>query len=210
VEEMMIEEVEEYGGVDVGQRLRDLREQRNVSMRSLAKLSGLSANGLSMIERNLTSPSVSTLTKLAKALEVPVAAFFREQSQKSKVVFCKQNERNEIHFLQGKWEGLGGDQFEGQLEAYILVTEANGSSGVHKLLHSGNEFVFGLEGQLEYEIENQRYLLNPGDSLFFLSNMEHRWHNTGTSIARAMIIVSGYDPHDSPGEYHLTSPTPKI
>jgi transcriptional regulator with XRE-family HTH domain len=206
----MIEQVEDFEGVDVGQRLRELREQRNVSMRSLAKLSGLSANGLSMIERNLTSPSVSTLTKLAKALEVPVAAFFREQNEKSKVIFCKKDDRNEIHFLHGKWEGLGGDQFEGQLEVYILHVEPNGSNGTHEMVHSGNEFVFCLEGQLEYEIEKQKYSLNTGDSLFFLSKMQHRWHNPGKNMAKAMIVVSGYDPHDSPGEYHLTSPTPKI
>ena len=206
----MNEEMDDFGGVDVGQRLRDLREQRNVSMRSLAKMSGLSANGLSMIERNLTSPSVSTLTKLAKALEVPVAAFFREQNEKSRVVYCPITDRNEIHFLHGKWEGLGGDQFEGQLEAYILIVEPDGSSGNHDLVHSGNEMVYCLEGQLEYEIENQHYELNPGDTLFFLSKMEHRWHNSGTGAARAIIIISGYDPHDSPGEYHLTSPAPKI
>ena len=54
--------------VDVGARLKQLREDRRVSMRTLAKNSGLSANALSMIERGLTSPSVSTLTKLAGAL----------------------------------------------------------------------------------------------------------------------------------------------
>ena len=206
----MIENIENMDEVDVGQRLRELREQRNVSMRSLAKMSGLSANGLSMIERNLTSPSVSTLTKLAKALEVPVAAFFREQNEKRKVVFCKKEERNEIHFLHGKWEGMGGDQFEGQLEVYILHVEPDGSNGNHDLMHSGNEFVFCLEGQLEYEIEEQHYNLEPGDSLYFLSRMQHRWHNPGKSIAKAIIVISGYDPHDSPGEYHLTSPAPKI
>jgi quercetin dioxygenase-like cupin family protein len=153
---------------------------------------------------------VSTLTKLAKALEVPVAAFFREQNQKSKVIYCPKAQRNEIHFLQGKWEGLGGDQFEGPLEAYLLYVDPDGSSGNHAMVHSGNELVFCMDGQLEYIIEHQKYILNPGDSLFFLSNMEHRWQNTGTGNAKAMIIVSGYDPHDSPGEYHLTSATPKI
>ena len=206
----MIDDIENMDDVDVGQRLRELREQRNVSMRSLAKMSGLSANGLSMIERNLTSPSVSTLTKLAKALEVPVAAFFREQNDKRKVVFCKKDDRNEIHFLHGKWEGLGGDQFEGQLEVYILHVEPGGSHGNHDLIHSGNEFVFCLEGQLEYEIETQHYSLEPGDSLFFLSRMQHRWQNPGKNMAKAIIVISGYDPHDSPGEYHLTSPAPKI
>ena len=63
--------------VDVGLRLRELRESRRISMRELARRSELSANALSMIERNLTSPSVSTLTKLANALEVPITAFFR-------------------------------------------------------------------------------------------------------------------------------------
>ena len=65
--------------VDVGTRLRQLREDRNMSMRSLATASGLSANALSMIERGRTSPSVSTLYKLADALEVPITAFFRDE-----------------------------------------------------------------------------------------------------------------------------------
>jgi transcriptional regulator with XRE-family HTH domain len=62
--------------LDVGARLRELRDERNISMRSLATKSGLSANALSMIERGKTSPSVSTLYKLADALGVPVTSFF--------------------------------------------------------------------------------------------------------------------------------------
>ena len=62
--------------VDVGNRLRELREMRKVSMRTLAQNSGLSANALSMIERGKASPSVSTLCRLADALGIPITDFF--------------------------------------------------------------------------------------------------------------------------------------
>ena len=73
--------VEEMGAisVDVGVRLRELRQERDMSMRALARESGLSANALSMIERGRTSPSVSTLYKLADAMRIPITAFFREE-----------------------------------------------------------------------------------------------------------------------------------
>lgn len=61
--------------VNIGERLRALREERNISMRSLATKSGLSANALSMIERGKASPSVSTLYKLADALGISITTF---------------------------------------------------------------------------------------------------------------------------------------
>ena len=66
--------------IDVGGRLRELREAHNISMRGLATASGLSANALSMIERGKTSHSVSTLYKLADALGVSITAFFGAES----------------------------------------------------------------------------------------------------------------------------------
>jgi len=62
--------------VNISERLRELREERELSIRGLGRLSGLSANALSVIERGLSSPSVSTLYKIATALEIPVTAFF--------------------------------------------------------------------------------------------------------------------------------------
>ena len=97
--------------IDVGTRLRQLREERNMSMRSLATASGLSANALSMIERGKTSPSVSTLYKLADAMGVPITTFFGEQTAKQQVIFIRSQERPRVPFSRGVWEGLGGEQF---------------------------------------------------------------------------------------------------
>ncbi len=191
--------------VDVGLRLRGLREERGVSMRSLARRSGLSANALSMIERNLTSPSVSTLTKLAGALEVPITAFFRQEPNRQNIVFRKASERNRVPFTRGLWEGLGGEYFTGRVEAFMLTLENGGSSGPHGMLHTGHEFVFCLRGALEYEIENERYLLETGDSLIFAAQLMHRWRNPGQTVTNAIILISGFEESERPGEFHLAS-----
>ena len=73
---------QKFNSLDVGKILRIMREERDISMRSLARDSGLSANALSMIERGLTSPSVSTLNKIATALGIPITAFFRTEPSK--------------------------------------------------------------------------------------------------------------------------------
>ena len=80
---------QEAPSVNIGDRLRQIREERELSIRGLGRLSGLSANALSVIERGLSSPSVSTLYKISTALEIPVTAFFEETPQKRDVVNIK-------------------------------------------------------------------------------------------------------------------------
>ena len=198
----------EAASVDVGHRLRTLREERGVSMRSLARSSGLSANALSMIERGRTSPSVSTLNKLATALEVPVTAFFRIEPERRKVVLCKAGERTRMPFLRGTWEGLGGESFEGRVESFMVTLETGATSGPHGMLHTGSEFVFCLRGKLEYEIENERYILEGGDSLIFAAKLQHRWRNPGPNVVNAIIVISGFEQGEHPGDYHLASSSP--
>jgi len=189
--------------VDVGIRLRQLREMRGVSMRTLATMSGLSANALSMIERGKTSPSVSTLYRLADALEVPVTDFFAPAPTREKVVFLKADERTRLPFMRGLWEGLGGEVFAGRVEAYQLTLEAGGSSGPQRLVHTGHEFVYCLRGQLEYEVDQEPYVLEAGDSLLFYAHLKHRWRNGGKSVVNAIIIISDFDELEHPGAFHL-------
>ena len=96
--------------INVGESLRRLREAHNLSMRALAKTSGLSANALSMIERGKTSPSVSTLYKLADALRVPVMAFFGTPQEREQVIYLRALYRSRLPFVRGTWEGLGGEK----------------------------------------------------------------------------------------------------
>jgi transcriptional regulator with XRE-family HTH domain len=134
--------------INVGVRLRELREARKISMRGLATKSGLSANALSMIERGRTSPSVSTLYKIADALDVPITEFFGPQAVKKDIILIKADERTRIPLTRGVWEGLGGEKFSGRVEPFILTLESGATSGQHMMIHNGYEFVFCLRGQL--------------------------------------------------------------
>ena len=176
--------------VDVGIRLKQLREDRNISMRSLATKSGLSANALSMIERGKTSPSVSTLYKLSDALGVPITEFFTKQLDRADIVFMKSTERSLISFTRGNMEGLGGEQFIGNLSPFLVSLESGASSGRAKMSHTGHEFVYCFRGFLEYRVENQTYVLGPGDSLLFAAHLDHSWRNSGGDITSALIIIS--------------------
>lgn len=184
--------------IDVGNRLRQLREGRNISMRTLATMSGLSANALSMIERGKTSPSVSTLYRIAGALNIPVTDFFSPEKARKKVVFLKANERTRLPFLRGLWEGLGGEQFTRKAMPFMVTLENGASSGPSHMAHSGHEFVFCLRGQLEYQVEGELFLLETGDSLLFEAQLKHRWHNPGGVVTNALIIISDYSDADQP------------
>jgi transcriptional regulator with XRE-family HTH domain len=191
--------------VDVGNRLRQLRMERGRSLRALARLSGLSTNALSMIERGRTSPSVSTLYRIADALGMPITAFFRQEPPRQQIVFLKLEERKRVVFSNGIWEGLGGEAFTGRLEPFVLTLEAGGSSGPFGMLHSGSEFVLCLRGQIEYEVEGQKFLLDPGDSLIFAAQLLHSWRNPGDEPAAMLITLSEFEHGERPSEFHLSS-----
>src|SRR6266540_4354783 len=172
--------------VNIGERLRELREVRNISMRALATRSGLSANALSMIERGKVSPSVGTLYKIADALGVSITSFFGSDAERKQVVFLKAEERARASFTRGIFEALGGEQFVGRVEPFLLTLENSANSGARTMTHTGHEFVFCLRGELEYQVERQLYHLEAGDSLLFAAQLKHKWKNPGRNVATAI------------------------
>ena len=191
--------------VNVGGKLRAMREERGLSIRALARASGISDNALSVIERGKSSPSVSTLYKVTDALGVPITTLFRTEPERVNVVFRKADERTRISFQRGLWEGLGGERFSGRVEPFAITLESGTTSGPYPMIHSGHEFVICLRGQLEYQVESEVYLLEPGDSLLFTSNLKHRWRNPGNTVTNAVFVLSGFDEGESPSEHHLLS-----
>ncbi len=188
--------------IQVGHMLRQLREERRISIRELSRISGLSANALSMIERGLSSPSVSTLYRLTDALHVPITSLFRQDDSQQAVVYRSVSQRTRIPFPMGVWEGLGGEAFVGRTQPFMLTLESGAESGNEKIVHTGNEFVYCLVGSLEYEVEGRIYSLEPGDSLLFAAHLAHRWKNLGKSVTNAIIVLSGFEEYEKPGNYH--------
>ncbi len=189
--------------VDVGIRLRQLREQRGLSIRALARQSGLSANALSLIERGRSSPSVSTLYKVATAMDVPITTFFQTEPELHDVVYIRAGERTRVPFTRGLVEGLGGEGFSGRVEPFALTLENGANSGPQPIVHTGHEFVLCLRGQLEYQVEDEIFLLEAGDTLLFAAHRQHRWRNPGPLVTSAIFVLSGFDDGEDPHKHRL-------
>jgi transcriptional regulator with XRE-family HTH domain len=190
--------------IDVGQRLRALRSERGLSIRALAELSGLNVNTLSLIENGKTSPSVSTLQQLAHGLEVPITAFFETQDSGKRIVYQRAGQRPRAAFACGMLEDLGAGIALRELEPLIVTLEPGSDSGETPIVHTGLELVYCLEGQINYQIENETFELVPGDSLLFEARLPHGWQNPSAEPARALLALCASDEMDEPLDLHFS------
>ena len=190
--------------IDVGRRLRELRAERSLSLRALAEQSGLNVNTLSLIENGKTSPSVSTLQLLASGLDVPITAFFETDIPKNNISYLKSGERPRAAFAHGTLEDLGAGLTLRGGQPFLVTLEPKADSGPTPIVHTGLEFVFCLEGQLSYTIEDRIYLLDPGDSLLFEAHLPHCWQNAGETPSQSLLVLCPADESDRPTERHFT------
>jgi transcriptional regulator with XRE-family HTH domain len=171
----------------VGRRLRYLRQCRRLTQRALAQACDLSANAIGLIERGESSPSVSTLHRLAQALEVPITELFTETEGRT-VVLTKKRQRSRTHRDQIQMENLAEGLSDQCMEPFLATLQPGAGTGADPVVHLGEEFVFCLEGEIEYRVAGQAYELEAGDSLMFQANQPHCWCNLSEKPARLLLI----------------------
>ena len=189
--------------VNVGCCLRVLRDERGWSIRELAEKSGLAMNTLSLIENARTSPSVSTLQQIARALEVPITAFFETGAPKTSVVHIKASCRTCAAFAHGALEDLGAGLTSRVVQPFVVTLEPHAGSGPTPIVHTGYEFVYCLQGRMTYTIQDRTYLLESGDSLLFESHLPHHWQNVEAAPSQALLVLFPSDARDRPTESHF-------
>ena len=197
---------------DIGRRLREVRLERGLSLRSLAQTLGVSASLISQVETGKTQPSVSTLfamvTQLGMSLDeflspdgaagaVPSAPAQPSGSSGSSIV--QRGADNPVLEMENgvRWERLAVGP--GRPADVLLVTYAPGaSSSVEgKLMrHAGFEYAYMLEGELTLQVEFDTYVLRAGDSLQFDSIRPHMFSNNSTGVARGVWFVVGRHEHN--------------
>lgn len=188
--------------INVGQRLQELRMMQGLSIRALAEMSGLNFNTLSLIENEKTSPNVSTLQQLAAALHIPINAFFESSVVHKEVVFQKCGQRPHTNFTHGQLEDLGGGLALGEATPLLLTSKPHTNSG-DAIVHTGQEFIYCLEGNIVYCIGNDEYQLDKGDSLIFQAYIPHRWENRSDDLTRSILIICPSDHSDRSVSQHL-------
>jgi transcriptional regulator with XRE-family HTH domain len=189
----------------LGHRLRQLRSERKISQRELAHLAGLSPNSISLIERDETSPSVATLQSLASALNVRMGYFFEEETP-TLLLHLKSGSRPKIETEGMMIEGMGKTLPSQELEPFLITLETKaGSGGERQVVHAGHEFVYCLQGRIEYVIDGRVYLLEMGDILIFEATLPHLWRNPFEEEASFILVLQTPNASRDPVQRHFSS-----
>ena len=172
----------------VGKIIRSMRESKQLSLRELSDLSGLSVNAISKIERGENSPTVASLHKLASALEIQITEFFRQQIYQF-AVFVKSDESTLLRSDGISIESLGSGLPNQQLEPFNMIVAPNSGNISEPISHSGEEFIYCLSGKLEYFVGDETFILESGDKLLFKANQPHCWRNLGDGPAEVILVL---------------------
>jgi transcriptional regulator with XRE-family HTH domain len=156
---------------EIGAEVRRLRKSLDLTVAELGMSSGISAGMLSKIENGSISPSLSTLSSLAKALNVPITGLFRETGEQRDCSFVRAGTGVRIerrgtksgHLYDLLGHSLGG---EVTVEPYLITLKADAEPYID-FRHAGVEFIYMLTGKVRYRHADRSYVLEPGDALFF-------------------------------------------
>ena len=176
---------------DLGMTIRRLRESRQLTLNEIAARSGLTRSFLSQVERNLTSPSVASLRKVAQAFGVPLTELFQGPMMPENRVVRRHERRQLIHPSRQWRDYLLTPNLTGKLQVILSMIEPGGGSGEEPYAHdSDEECVIILRGRLEFWVGTDRYILEEGDSIVFESRIPHRNRNPGPEQAEVLWITT--------------------
>jgi XRE family transcriptional regulator, regulator of sulfur utilization len=172
----------------LGILIRRLREERNLSVRTLATLTGFSPSFISQVETGQASPSIASLEKIATALGVSVAEFFQESEARSSSV-VRNADRPRLHsgWSQALLEKLSLNH-SSKLYPVVITIEPGGTSGKHPASTSREEFGFVLDGSIVLTLNEDEYSLQRGDAATIPANTPRRWNNSGDVPAQILIV----------------------
>lgn len=186
--------------MDIGGRLKSVREGRGMSQRELAGRAGLTSSAISLIEQNKSSPSVASLKRLLDAVPMTMSEFFSEVENTGPPKYFYTDD--EFTELSPQDLGLGrdasrvslrqlGDASRHSLQVLHETYPAGADTGPDLLTHEGEEAGVVIEGIIEVTVADQVRVLNPGDGYLFDSRLPHRFRNIGDSRC---VVVSACTP----------------
>jgi transcriptional regulator with XRE-family HTH domain len=177
----------------LGDRLRDLRLQRGMTLRALAADADVSAALLSQIENGTTDPSMSTLRKLARVFDASVAALFSEPDAPP-VHISRPGKRMFLTAPAGQvtYERLTPGR--GQLEVLQANLAPGDASSAEPWSHPSTECTLVLTGEIVAEIDGEDHMLVTGEAITFDSRLAHRYVNRSSTAARIVIAVTPPNP----------------
>lgn len=193
--------------IPIGEKIKMLRTAKNLTLKQLGEMTGLSTGFLSQMERGMSSIAIDTLEKIAGVLNVSLSSFFEDEASDGNAdpvvhSFAHHNAQVSPQIIQSV---LSHDvmSFEMLPRLFHLMPMANADEEALEMYsHSGEEFIYILEGIVTLQIDMRQYTLYPGDSIQIHSNEEHNWMNCTNKPAK-LLTINVPNPFRHPEEGHI-------
>ena len=162
--------------MSLGQRIRMIRKQQKRTLEDIASQCGFTKSLLSKIENGVSTPPISTLVKISESLGVKVSDLL-EENQEARTFYAQashvQDRNNWIKTEKGySFYAFAAGRADKKMQPYYFVAR-KGEVKKHVFSHSGEEFVYVLEGTMKYQVGSVEYTLTAGDAVYFNSLEEH-------------------------------------
>ena len=171
--------------MELGTKLRDMRQQKNLTQEELADRCELTKGYISQLENDLTSPSITTLVDLLNALGSNLSEFFRDETEE-KIVF------SESEYIEKQSDGMTLEwvipNAQKNMMEPVLVELAAGASTSTDFPHDGEEFGYVPEGKITVIRAGKSHTAKKGESFYYSADKEHQIVNKGKSKAKFIWI----------------------
>jgi transcriptional regulator with XRE-family HTH domain len=174
----------------IGAGLRRARRRHGLTLREVADTAGVTESFLSQVERDVASPSIATLRRVAVALGLSIGEILDEAGPHGQLV--RAGERRVVTYpgLDARDEFLT-DGVGARLQVILSVIEPGGGTGAEAYAHeSDEECLLVLEGSLDLWVGEEHYRLEVGDAIRYSSRVPHRNQNPGPGVARVLFILT--------------------
>ncbi|GAA0123152.1 MAG: cupin domain-containing protein [Clostridium argentinense] len=175
---------------NIGNKIKELRSNKKMTLRELSEGTGLSIGFLSQLERGLTSIATDSLMKIAEVLNVDLNYFFSNPKRKTKIIL-RNYEKEVFRIDNGMFinYNLSTDCHDKELLPRLIeVLPNNTEEDLTQYMHEGEEFIYVLEGTLTLFINSEQYDLYPGDSAHYHSSVMHTYANYTNKIVRILEV----------------------
>lgn len=182
--------------LQIGPQIRQLRQDRRLTLQDLSAETDLSKPLLSQIENEQVIPPLATLLRIAKALKVPLQTFFEEEDNTQKCLVVRAGDSNRLNRRprQGgapqpyRYHSLAYGKKHKHMEPFLMEFDPKQTSNPQPVQHPGEEFLYLLQGCIELNHGKETYVLNPGDSAYWDSNELHSLKAVGDEIAQGIGV----------------------
>ncbi|SMB91940.1 transcriptional regulator, XRE family with cupin sensor [Thermanaeromonas toyohensis ToBE] len=174
----------------LGARIREIRQEKGLRLEKVAKKAGLTCGFLSQVERDLANPSITSLRKIAEALDVPI--FYLLLDHKGLKPVVRRDQRKVLRFPQsGVTYELLCPELNRKMEVMIGRVDPSAVSCEEPLFHPGEECIVVLQGCMGINIGGEVYRLEKGDSIYYCAAVPHKLWNPGD---KELVFLSAVTP----------------